>query len=85
MTKKQFRKKYRELVKNSARMLRIFGEAALESGSLNIEKARDDFGLPKNVVCAALREASHQYRPFQKADEKEIKNILATTYPDYSK
>jgi len=41
MTKAQFRKKYKELVKRTAKLLEMFGESALKSGAVDLNNWSD--------------------------------------------
>lgn len=85
MTQKQFNKKIRNLARSSHKTLLEFARAALKSGAFDLKAAPDDWRLVKNVMTAACESAAWQWRPMGgRGDTKEIKNIQALTYPDYT-
>ena len=84
MTKAQFRKKYKELVKRTAKALELFGEVALSSGAIELDDWKDDYRLPKVVVSAGLKDMFGQWRPLNDNDRKEVTNVHITTCADYS-
>jgi hypothetical protein len=75
MTKNQFKKKYRELVKNVSVELIQRGEAALKSGAIEISDFGDDYALPKIVITAALNTATYSYRPHHPEHKDMVKNL----------
>jgi hypothetical protein len=57
MTKTEFRKRYRQLLKDSVRALRNFGEYAVRHGLVDLN-SEGEWTEPKNVLVAAMeREA----------------------------
>jgi len=90
MTKAQFRAKYRELSRKTARMIRVYGEAALKSGAFELKSADDNYSLPKNVLTAACEECAWQWAPLtpttaSRRNRGTIKNVRRMTYPDFSR
>jgi hypothetical protein len=81
MTKTEYRKNYRALVARTVKMLREYEEAALKSKAFALEEETTPFGLPSNVLVAALMHAQHQWGPLTKGNKKQIENIYAMTYP----
>lgn len=81
MTKKQFRKNYRTLVRNVSANLLRYGEAALKSGAFELSEEAADWGLPKNVLVAGLESQIWEYRPHSERgrDRKQIRNIISCT------
>ena len=79
MTKAQLRKKYGELRRKTNTMLRDYLEAALKSGAFDLPSAEDNYRLPKNIMCAALKNASWQWGAFRRSDDKEARNIYRMT------
>ena len=75
MTKNQFRKKYRELVKTTAKDLIERGEKALKCGGFEIESYTDDFILPKIVITAAIENAKYNFRPLLSEHRAVVKNL----------
>ena len=84
MTQKQFDKNYASLVRTTSKMLLEFKRSALASGAVFLENAEGDWGLPKDVLCAALLDAIPQWQWSGKT-KRNINNIRRCTYPDYSK
>jgi hypothetical protein len=85
MTKTQLRKKYKEIRNHVPKMLDVYLEAALKSGSFDIGCYDDNYKLVKNIIHAGLTEIASQYQPIVTEDKKNVKNIQKTTYPDYTK
>ena len=86
MTKTQYRKNYRQLVKQVTAGLREYGEAALKSKAFALEDTpkEEPFRLPNNVLRAALIHAQDTCRSIPsrvKEDTKEVTNIYIQTYP----
>lgn len=79
MTKTAFRKKYREVARNAAKIIRSYGEAALKSEAFDLESHEDNFLLPRAVVVAACREAAFQFD--LKSNRKLSEEIGLLTYP----
>lgn len=66
-------------------MLLAYGEAALKSGAFDLPSEEDSFRLPKNVLTAACADVSEQWSPPLTSDSKrQVKNIRACSYPDYT-
>jgi len=81
MNKAEYRKNYNELLKKTVEMLQNYREAALKSGALDLDSESVPFRLPKNVMCAALRECQAQWGPVRAKDRnaEEIENIYRMT------
>lgn len=80
MTKSELRKNYGKLRKSVNKMLRDYLDAALKSGAISdLKEEESTFRIPKNILCAALRNAAWQYAPIKKSDVKDINNIYACT------
>jgi hypothetical protein len=77
VTKAQFRKKYRSLVRKIAAEMNAFGEAALGSGAVELEDYRDDYELPKNVACAAMQRFAGEagYGTGTRKHKNTVKNL----------
>ncbi len=82
MTRAQYRKNYRILVRNVTRDLRQFGERALkQSNCIDLTGEMADFRVPKNVLVAALERIAGPagYGPLKRTDKKHIKQIRYNT------
>lgn len=59
-------------------------DKAIESGSMDIENAEDNFILPKKLILALLKEEMEKTKPYHydkkklKMFEKEVENIWLT-------
>jgi hypothetical protein len=86
MTKQEFRKNYRKLCKTCYNMLRTYEDAALKSKAFDLESETSTWGLPKDVITAALDSVKDQYSPhsWDRKGKRRAKNIYLLTYPDYS-
>ena len=85
MTDAQLKKKYKELVRKTAKALEIFGEAALKSGAVEMSDWDDDFILPKVILTAGLQNIYSEWRPLNDKDRKEVGNVHLMTCADYTK
>jgi len=63
MTKTQLRKKYKSMLRDVHKGLNKSLEKAIRSGAIDIKSAEDNYRLPKNILCAALREEERKYSP----------------------
>ncbi len=88
MNKTTFRKNYAHLVRETTKMLKAYGEAALKSHTFDLKEETLEFSLPKNVLYAGLMHCQHQWIPKAlkedargKETKAEIENIYALTYP----
>lgn len=88
MNKATYRKNYAHLVRETTKMLKAYGEAALKSKAFDLEAETTEFSLPKNVIYAGLMHCQHQWVPKGIKDDprgktikKEIENIYTMTYP----
>ena len=75
MTKKQFIQKVRRLNRLNSQAILDRAVKALKSGCMDLEAADDNYLLPKAFMTAACREMGHQWKPFDKASQKQAKNI----------
>lgn len=78
MTKKEFRKKIKELLKADGGLLREIEIKALtlfESGGVNTPVYSNDFELPKIILTACCEYFAHEYMPFSKEGKKVVKNL----------
>jgi hypothetical protein len=81
MTKAEYRKRYRELVRDVSKSLIQYGEAALKSGAIDLPIEDSDWGLPKDVLTAALKRQVAEYAPHNPRGKhaRNVKNILICT------
>jgi hypothetical protein len=84
MTQKQFDRNYATLVRKTSKMLLEFKRAALASGAVDLKSDRGDWGLPKDVITAALMDATFQWK-WPGKTTRHINNIRRCAYPDYSR
>ena len=75
MTKTQFKRKYRELVKQTADRLIEKGDSALRSGAIDPERFEDNYLLPKIVITAALKSSIYDWRPLRDEHRKMVSNL----------
>ncbi len=75
MTKKDYRKLMRVLIKDNTDAIRKKAEAVLESGCIDLESHPNNYLLPKAVMCAISREMAFQWRPLTGQYRKEANNI----------
>lgn len=76
MTKKQFMKKYREMIRTTlAEKLIEDGEKAFRSGAFDPKDYLDDYVLPKIVLTVALETASKGYMPLYKGHRDTLANL----------
>lgn len=75
MKRRQFFKRYREVLNQINYALIEKAKKALDSGCIDLEHAEDNYRLPKNVLCAVLRDAANEIKPIRRADVREINNI----------
>ena len=79
-TKKQVMKRVRSMMADVRAEVLKECEVLLDSGGLDLESASDKefaFRVPKLVLCAALKQAAHQYSPlpFDEAGKRALKNL----------
>jgi hypothetical protein len=84
MNKATYRKNYTHLVRETTKILKVYGEAALKSGAVDLPSEKALFTLPKNVMCAALRHCQAEWGPSSgslvaKSNQEEIDNIYRCT------
>lgn len=80
MTKKQLRQKYNKHVRDINVRLRNYLESAIKSGAFDYLLAENDYGLPANIIHAALLDLADEYSAFYAKDKKMIEAIRALTY-----
>lgn len=87
MTKTEFRKNYRKLVRRTTKMLLAYEQAALDSGAFSLGEARGVYTIPRNVLTAALRDAAAEWEPrswnLQRKAQIMTRNIQKLTYPKW--
>lgn len=78
-TKSKVRKKTKELLKDLKPHLEKCIENLLNSGAIDFEKEEDNYGLPKDIMCALAKEIEWLYRqPYPTRGYKQkIKNFYA--------
>lgn len=82
MTKKEARKKTRELIRRSTERMRKNIERVFMSGAVNLPSYEDNYLLPTAIMLALLEEETRQYKPstfskYKRQIEKDAKNIYA--------
>lgn len=82
MTKKEARKKTRELIRRSAERMRKNVERVFLSGAVNLPSYEDNYVLPTAIMLALLKEEMTNFKPtlfsqYKKQIEKDAKNIYA--------
>ena len=82
MTKKEARRKTRELIRRSADRMRKNIEKVFLSGAVNIPSYEDNYVLPTAIMLALLKEEMREFQPpqfskYKKQVEKDAKNIYA--------
>lgn len=82
MTKKEARKKTRELIRRSADRMRKNIEKVFLSGAVNLPSYEDNYVLPTAIMLALLKEEMTEFQPpqfskYKKQVEKDAKNIYA--------
>ena len=80
MTKKEARKKTRELIRRSADRMRKNIERVFLSGAVNLPSYEDNYVLPTAIMLALLKEEMTNFKPtlfsqYKKQIEKDAKNI----------
>lgn len=80
MTKKEARKKTRELIRRSAERMRKNVERVFLSGAVNLPSYEDNYVLPTAIMLALLKEEMTNFKPtlfsqYKKQIEKDAKNI----------
>ncbi len=76
MTRKQFRKKVNELLRENNRAIRQQAEMLFRRGCIDMASFADDYALPKMFLCAACINMAEQWKPLSTTLQKEVKNIL---------
>jgi len=77
MTKKQLKQKVKECIKTDKALIEKLIDKAIDSGSMDIEGAENNYLLAKYTLSAIYKEMSRQYSPLhagRKAKE-DIHNI----------
>lgn len=82
MTKKEARKKTRELIRRSADRMRKNIEKVFLSGAVNLPSYEDNYVLPTAIMLALLEDETRQFEPsqfsqYKKQIKKDAKNIYA--------
>lgn len=80
MTKKEARKKTRELIRRSTDRMRKNLERVFLSGAINLPSYEDNYVLPTAIMLALLKEEMREFKPtdfsrYKKQIEKDAKNI----------
>lgn len=80
MTKKEARRKTRELIRRSADRMRRNLEKVFLSGAVNLPSYEDNYVLPTAIMLALLKEEMGEFQPsqfsqYRKQVEKDAKNI----------
>ncbi len=76
MTKTQFKEKLKELTKNLDPYIQKKAKELIDSGAVDLKSYGDDFGLPKIILRATLKDAAENFKPPHPLDEKEVENLL---------
>lgn len=80
MTKKEARKKTRELIRRSTERMRKNLEKVFLSGAVNLPSYEDNYVLPTAIMLALLKEEMTEFSPtnfsqYKRQIEKDAKNI----------
>ena len=80
MTKKEARKKTRELIRRSTDRMRKNIERVFMSGAVNLPSYEDNYVLPTAIMLALLKEELENFKPtqfsqYKKQIEKDSRNI----------
>ena len=80
MTKKEARKKTRELIRRSTDRMRKNIERVFMSGAVNLPSYEDNYVLPTAIMLALLKEEMTEFAPtnfsqYKRQIEKDAKNI----------
>lgn len=80
MTKKEARKKTRELIRRSTERMRKNLERVFLSGAVNLPSYEDNYVLPTAIMLALLKEEMTEFSPtnysqYKPQIEKDAKNI----------
>ena len=80
MTKKEARKKTRELIRRSTERMRKNLEKVFLSGAVNLPSYEDNYVLPTAIMLALLKEEMTEVAPtnfsqYKRQIEKDAKNI----------
>lgn len=78
-TKAKVKKRTKELIKELKPHFEKCLERLLDSGAIDFEKEEDNYGLPKDIMCAFAKEIVWQYKqPYpNKGYKKRIDNFYA--------
>ena len=71
MTKKEARKKTRELIRRSTDRMRKNLERVFLSGAVNLPSYEDDYVLPTTIMLALLKEEVSHFTPSENFKEAE--------------
>lgn len=74
-TKESVLEKIEEMLPNIQELVVRKATQALDSGAINLEDYKDNYLLPKIILCAIGDVIQSQYKPPMKKDQKEVKNI----------
>ena len=82
MTKKEARKKTRELIRRSTDRMRENLERVFMSGAVNLPSYEDNYVLPTAIMLALLEEEKRIFQPptfsqYKKQIKRDAKNIYA--------
>lgn len=80
MTKKELRKKTRQLIQDSAQWMRRDIERVLLSGAVDYANAENNYVLPKTIMLALLKEQMRNYDGKGTSYEKQIKKDAENIY-----
>lgn len=76
MTRKQFLKNYKKMVKDAAlTYLLENGEKAISCGAIDLDRYKNDFELPRIVLTAAAKSLAYSVKPFTEENRREVKNL----------
>lgn len=80
MTKKEARKKTRELIRRSTDRMRKNIERVFQSGAVNLPSYEDNYVLPTAIMLALLQEKMRNFQPtgfsqYKKQIMEDAKNI----------
>lgn len=75
ITKKQAKKKVRELLKDDFAAMKKCIDKALDSGAIDFTDFDDDYELPRIIISAIYKQHLYQRMPLQEKRIKEVDNL----------
>ncbi len=80
MTKKELRKRTRELIRESAKSMREYADKAINSGNINYKNWDERYLLPKLLLSALLMQEQWRYEPPENSHKHFYKKVIKKIY-----